>query len=161
MDRDTALDPTGITMATADVMSTAARAWRNLEDRERGDLAHAAGVIERTLSYLWPHIPPETARDVMCIAARDAAIAGTATIPAPLEDMTAECLLEMTAEWLAAHPGHQVVNDAPIGLPEVCPPLAFASSCAFDREEDAETLRTVAVLYAVAFAAQKNAGGEK
>ena len=141
-------DATSITRATTNLISTTRRTWLTLTANRRADPGHAVDVMLAVLSPLWPFTPPESARDALCIAARNAVNAGVTTVPDSIADATATFLLDMTAEWLAANPGDEVIG-APIGPPGN-PPLTFASSCAFDRDEDAETLGSLAVLCVLA-----------
>lgn len=142
--------PTGavITMHTTELIVTGRQTWHKLSANGGLAVVPAVDGIAAALRQLWPSIPPESARDALCIAARAAVVGGITEVPVRDPDFTASTMLELTAELLAADPGHQVTG-APIG-PRMNPPLAFASSCAFDREEDAETLHSLAVLCVLA-----------
>lgn len=153
MNRDSTPTPAAITIATAQLLVTARWAWHKLSANYGLTMATAVAPMAAALRQLWPSTPPESARDALCISARAAVIGGITKVPMQDPDFTASTLLELTAGWLAANPGHEVTG-APIGLPGN-PPLAFASSCAFDRDEDAETLRSLAVLCVLAEMAAK------
>jgi len=153
MNRDSAPDSAAITLATAELLAVARRTWRHLSANYGLAIGHAVDEMAAALGQLWPSIPPESARDALCHAARAAVLDGVTAVPMPDADFTASTLLEMTAEWLAANPGHEVTGP-PIGFPGN-PPLVFASSVAFDRDEDAETLYSLAVLCVLAEMAAK------
>ena len=148
MNRDSAPDSASITLATVELLAVARRTWHTLSANYGLAIGPAVDAMTAALGQLWPSIPPESARDALCSAARAAVTGGITTVPMRDADFTASTLLEMTAEWLAANPGHEVTG-APVGFP-ANPPLVFASSCAFDRDEDAETLRSLAVLCVLA-----------
>ena len=93
-------------------------------------------AVRRDIEPLWQWTNPETARDVMILAARRSWQSGVTSCPEDLADDSAETMLEFTATT----------------EPDVSPqdPWAFASSVAFDRDEDAETFQTVCVLLVLA-----------
>lgn len=151
MNRDSTPTPAAITMATTELFLVVRRTWHKLAANYGLTMATAVGPMAVALGEFWPSTPPESARDALCISARAAVIGGITKVPMQDADLTASTLLELTADWLAANPGHEVTG-APIGPPGN-PPLAFASSCAFDRDE--ETLRSLAVLCVLAEMAAK------
>jgi hypothetical protein len=140
--------PTGaaIALATAGMMVTARRLTARLPrlaDQTPESLAAAVAVVRAGLLAIWPDMPPEAVRDVMMGAAEAACEAGITGVPEDLAGMlpgldAAEGMLELTGEWIAE------------GKPEPTPPLMFASSVAFDRSEDAETLASLSVLLTLA-----------
>jgi hypothetical protein len=152
MDRDN--PPVGVTVAlqTAELLTLARRATMGLprlaEQTPEG-LRSAVQVMEIRLAEVWPHVVPETARDVMLAAARIACDARLRQVPEAIleafpntQTMTADAVLELTAEWVdAGEP------DPGAGF---TPPVAYASSAAFDRDEDEETLVSLAVLLTLA-----------
>jgi hypothetical protein len=114
------------------------------EDRQP---AAAVAAVRAWIGHVWLGIPPEAVRDAMCSAATTAWRAGVTTVPAASADQTAEWMLEMTGEWLGwLDDGHQA---AEIGA-RMPAPVAFASSVALDRDEDAATLTTLATLLVLA-----------
>jgi hypothetical protein len=89
---------------------------------------------------------------VMITAAQVAVEAGVAVVPDAAAAMFpgghvdgADGMLELTGEWIAA--GRPGPGSYPGGF---MPPFAFASSVAFDRDEDDQTLTSVSVLLTLA-----------
>lgn len=143
--------PTGaaIALATGELMVAARRTVTALP----ADAAPVAVVAEirSALGQFWPRVPPEAVRDVLISAAELAAELGVTQMPDDLSVELAERypgqldgadgMLELTAEWITA--------GKPTGPGGFTPPAAFASSVAFDRAEDEETLTSLAALLAV------------
>src|ERR1700740_2223514 len=148
MDRDTTPYPGAIALATGELMIAGKRAVEALAPGSGPAVAAAAVLV--AIRPLWHRVMPEAARDVMVAAAQLACQNGPAGRPAglveeygpgPLDAATG--MLEMTAEheaasWPEPQPGR------------TSPPLAFASTGAFDRDEDDATLTSLAALLAVA-----------
>ena len=138
MDRDTPPDGLAAALMFGELMAAGRRAAIAAPD----DLAEAAAAVQAALTLLWPHVVPEAARDVLTTCAQIAVSRGVTELPASVGNITAATVLELTAEWVAAgsrDPGARFT-----------PPVAYASSVAFDRDEDAETFAAVALLLAVA-----------
>jgi hypothetical protein len=106
------------------------------------DPVTAERAIREALAPLWPRVSPEATRDVLVTATELAQQHGARNLPDGLADQTAEWLLEMAAQ-------DDVPEAGAIGSVR-----AFASSVAFDRDEDVETFATVAVVLAVAFTSE-------
>lgn len=111
--------------------------------------ADAAAAVRAEVEPVWSHVVPEAARDVMIAAAQLAVGRGVAELPADVAErygaravVAAVDMIDLTREWVAAGEPR-----APGGFP---PPVALASSVAFDRDEDDWTLTSVAVLLALA-----------
>lgn len=152
MNRDTLPGPGSVALATGELMVTARRLTARLPrlaESSPEQLAAAVAVVRAGVLELWPQVMPEAARDVMLTCAETACEAGVREVPGAVADMLpgeldgAAGMLELTAEWIAA------------GRPEraaggFAPPYAFASSVAFDRDEDTETLASVSVLLTLA-----------
>ena len=138
MDRDTAPDGLVAALMFGELMAAGRRAAIAAPD----DLAEAAAAVQAALTPLWPRVVPEAARDVLTTCAQIAVSRGVTELPTSAGSITAATVLELTAEWVA------------VGSPDpgarFTPPVAYASSAAFDRDEDAETLAAVALLLAVA-----------
>jgi len=138
-----------VALATGELMVAARRTVAALP----ADAAPAAVVAEirSALGQLWPGVPPEAVRDVLISAAELAAELGVTQMPDDLSVELAERypgqldgadgMLELTAGWITA--------GKPTGPGGFTPPVAFASSVAFDRAEDEETLTSLAALLAV------------
>jgi hypothetical protein len=142
MDRDTPPD----SLVTALMFGELMAAGRRAAITAPGDLAAAAAAVQTAITPLWPQVTPEAARDVLVACALQAVARGIIDLPASIDDITAGAMLELTAGWVAAgSPGARFT-----------PPVAYASSAAFDRDEDAATLAAVSLLMAVAHPA---AGG--
>ena len=82
------------------------------------------------------------ARDVLVACAQVAVSRGITALPADIEDETAVSMLELTAA--------QPASGSPGTAGGSAPPVAYASSAAFDRDEDAATLSAIALLMALA-----------
>jgi hypothetical protein len=149
-----------IALATGELMVTARRLTARLPRLNASapsQVAAAVAVVRAGVAGIWPKIPPEAARDVMVTAAGMACAAGVTTVPGPITEMlpgelhAAGGMLALTAEWRAeTYPSdrHAGVPMRPgIAMP---PPLALASSVAFDRAEDRETCSSVSVLLTLA-----------
>ena len=142
MNRD--LPPAGpmVALTFAELMATGRR---TAIAQEPGLPAEAAAAVQAALTPLWPHVVPEAARDVLVTCAQIAVNCGITdltNLPAGVGSITAQTMLDLTAEWVAAgspDPGARPTQ-----------PAAYASSAAFDRDEDAETFAAVALLLAVA-----------
>jgi hypothetical protein len=106
------------------------------------DLAEAAAAVQAALTPMWPQVVPEAARDVLLACAQIAVGRGVTDLPSTVDNITAATMLKLTAGWVAA--------GGPDAGPRFTPPTAYASSAAFDRDEDAETFAAVALLLAVA-----------
>jgi hypothetical protein len=142
--------PTGadVASATADLFAAARRTVAALP--LGADQAAAVAAVRSALGQLWPKVMPEAVRDVMVSAAQLACEYGVTELPTavvgqytagPLDG--AAGMLELTGQWIAEG------RPAPAnGL--FTPPMAFASSVAFDRDEDEETLTSLAALLALA-----------
>ena len=139
MNRD--LPPAGpmVTLMFAEIMAAGRRA---AIAQEPGLPDEAAAAVQAALTPLWPHVVPEAARDVLVTCAQIAVNDGITRLPATVDSITARTMLELTAEWVAA--------GSPDPGARMTPPAAYASSAAFDRDEDAETFAAVALLMAVA-----------
>jgi hypothetical protein len=152
MDRDN--PPVGVTVAlqTGELLALAKKATAGLPrlaEQTPAGLQSAVHVMATRVAEVWPNVVPETARDVMLAAARIACDAGVRQVPEAIletlpnmQTMTADAVLQLTVEWVDAgepYPGAGFT-----------PPVAYASSAAFDREEDEETLVSLAVLLALA-----------
>jgi hypothetical protein len=151
--------PTGaeVALATGELMVRGRRevaAWPGVAANE---LPALVALVRNAVSELWPRVPPEAARDVMHAAAEMACEGGVRELPAEVAEVyaagdliAAADLLDLMAGWLGA------------GRPEPSPggftaPLALASSVAFDRAEDAETLTSLSVLLVLAHVAARDA----
>lgn len=137
MNRDDPPSGPVIALAMAEMMTAARRATS-----PGADPTAAVAAIRAELAPLWPRVPPESARDVLVMAAELAWQHGARSLPDGLADQTAEWLLEMTGQ-------DDVPEAGAIGSAR-----AFASSVAFDRDEDAETFATVAVVLAAALTSE-------
>ena len=138
MDRDTPPDGLVAALMFGELMAAGRRAAIAAPD----DLAEAAAAVQAALTPLWPRVVPEVARDVLTTCAQIAVSRGVTGLPASAGSITAATVLELTAGWVAAgNPGPGA---------RFTPPVAYASSVAFDRDEDAGTLAAVALLLAVA-----------
>jgi hypothetical protein len=82
------------------------------------------------------------ARDVLVACAQVAVSRGITALPADIEDETAVSMLELTAA--------QPASGSPGTAGGSAPPVAYASSAAFDRDENAATLSAIALLMALA-----------
>jgi hypothetical protein len=138
MDRDTPADNLVAALMFADIMAVGRRAAIAAPE----GLAGAAAAVQAALTPLWPRVVPEAARDVLTTCAQIAVGRGVTELPGAAGNITAATVLELTAEWAAA--------GSPDPGARFTPPVAYASSAAFDRAEDAETLAAVALLMAVA-----------
>jgi hypothetical protein len=138
MDRDTPADGLVAAVMFGELMAAGRRAAIAAPD----DLAEAAAAVRSALAPLWPRVVPEAARDVLTTCAQIAVSRGVTELPASAGSITAATVLELTAEWAAA--------GSPDPGARFTPPVAYASSVAFDRDEDAGTLAAVALLMAVA-----------
>ncbi len=138
MDRDTPADTLVAAVMFGELMAAGRRAAIAAPD----DLAEAAAAVQAALTPLWSRVVPEAARDVLTTCAQIAVSRGVTELPASAGSITAATVLELTAEWVAA--------GSPGPGARFTPPVAYASSAAFDRDEDAETLAAVALLLAVA-----------
>jgi hypothetical protein len=139
MERD--LPPTGpvAVLMFAELMATGRRAALT---QEPGLLDEAAAVVQVALTPLWSRVVPEAARDVLVTCAQIAVNDGITRLPDTIGNITARTMLELTAGWVAA--------GSPDPGARMTPPAAYASSAAFDRDEDEETFAAVALLLAVA-----------
>jgi hypothetical protein len=138
MDRDTPPDGLMAGLLFGELMAAGRRAAIAAPD----DLGEAAAAVQAALTPLWPRVVPEAARDMLTACAQVAVSRGVTELPASVGSITAATVLELTAEWVAA--------GSPDPGARFTPPVAYASSAAFDRDEDAETLAAVALLLAVA-----------
>jgi len=118
----------------AELMTLGKRAAATAPD----DLAAATVAVQDALAPFWSRVVPEAARDVLVTCGEIAAAHGYG-LPADVDDLTAETVLE-----LAAQHGDQ---PRPGGF---APHVAYASSAAFDRDEDPETFAAVCRLLALA-----------
>jgi hypothetical protein len=141
-----------VALQTGELMVAARQATAHLprltEQTPEG-LRSAVAAVRHVIEQAWPSVVPETARDVMVAAARMACDAGIWQVPEAIcealpgmQTMTADAVLELTAEWVDA--------GEPAPGAGFTPPVAYASSAAFDRDEDEETLVSVAVLLTLA-----------
>lgn len=138
MERDEQAAPAMAALMFAEVMVTGKRAAEAAGD----DLAAATAAVRAAITPMWPQLVPEVARDVLMTSARLTVARGVTELPAGTEDPTAATTLELTATWVAA------------GSPDPGgrggPPSAWASSVAFDRDEEPELLAAVCLLLALA-----------
>jgi hypothetical protein len=139
--RDPAPAP-AITLAAVAEMTIAARRAIIPGARPAG----ARQAILTALRPLWPDVPPEAAREMLVTMAERARACGVRTLPAGVADQTAGWLLELAGQQ----------GPGPAGMPAVA---GLASSVAFDRDEDTQTLTSLATLAAVAFLAEDRAPG--
>jgi hypothetical protein len=149
MNRDTMPTGAAIALATGELMVTARRLTARLPrlaDQTPEGIVSAAVVVRAGILELWPKVPPEAVRDVMASCAEAACEAGVTEIPEavaaafPGQLDGAEGMLEMThGQRSGEYPGRAVA-----------PPVAFASSVAFDRDEDEQTLASLSVLLTLA-----------
>jgi hypothetical protein len=160
MNRDDVPTGAAVALATGELMVTARRLTARLprlDESAPGQLAAAAAVVRAGVAEIWPKVPPEAARDVMVTSAEMACEAGVTTVPEPVAEMLpgeldgAEGMLTLTAEWRA----ETYPSDRRAGVPmgpgvSMPPPVAFASSVAFDRGEDRETLSSLSMLLTLA-----------
>ena len=139
MDRDTPPDGLVAALMFGELMAAGRRA---AIAQEPGLPDEAAAAVQSALTPLWPRVVPEAARDVLITCAQTAVNSGITKLPATVDSITARTMLELTAEWVAA--------GSPDPGARMTPAAAYASSAAFDRDEDAETFAAVALLMAVA-----------
>jgi hypothetical protein len=137
MNRDTVPSGAAVAVMFGELMVAGKRAAIGAPD-----LTAATAAVAAAIKPLWPHATPEAVRDVMMTCVELAHRNGT-TLPAGIEDTNVAGLLELAAGW------HAAGNPDPPQSP-AAPPVAFASSVAFDRDEDAETFGSVALLLALA-----------
>jgi hypothetical protein len=144
MNRDTLPSGADVALAFGELM---VRARRVIATEPAAPPATAAAAVRAAIGEIWPKVMPEAVRDAMLTAAEMAVGAGITTIPGEIDahyphtQFDAAVMLELTAEWIAE------------GSPRTggfTPPEAFASSVAFDREEDEQTLTSLAVLLTLA-----------
>jgi hypothetical protein len=138
MNRDLPPSEAVIALIFAEIMTVGRRAAIVASD----DLAEAAAAVQAALTPMWPQVVPEAARDVLTTCAQIAVSRGVTELPPTVGNITAATMLELTAGWVAA--------GSPGPGARFTPPVAYASSAAFDRSEDDETLAAVALLMAVA-----------
>jgi hypothetical protein len=150
VNRDAPVTTATVALATGKMMVAARRA----APPGPSDPAAAVTAIRAALAPLWPKVPPEAVRDVLATAAEGAAEAGITRIPESItsrypaygELIAAVTLLDMAGRWYrAGKPASQPGRPAPH--------QALASSVAFDRDEDDDTLTALAILLALAFTA--------
>jgi hypothetical protein len=139
MERDRLPSEPVITMLAVEVMIAGKRAATSAPP---GDLTAAVTAVRKVIAPMWPRFVPEGARDVLITCAQIAVDLGVTELPAGLDSITAADMLELTAEWVAA--------GSPAPRVKFTPPTAYASSSAFDRDEDAETFTAVCLLLAIA-----------
>jgi hypothetical protein len=140
MSTEARLPDSKVLLAVADLDMAACRAVTGLT---LTDPAAAVMAVRAALGSLWPHMTPEAARIALASAATMAWEAGAASIPEPVADPLAAAMLTATGEW---HRTRTVGLDTGAALP---PPLALASTAAYDRNQD-DTLTGLATLLAVA-----------
>lgn len=138
MDRDTPPDSLVAALMFGELMATGRRAAIAAPE----DLADAADAVQAALTPLWPQVVPEAARDVLITCAQIAVGHGVTGLPPGVDNITAATMLELTAGWVAA--------GSPAPAVRFTPPTAYASSAAFDRDEDELTFGAVALLLALA-----------
>ena len=138
MDRDTPPDGLVAALMFGELMAAGRRAAVAAPD----DLAAAVAAVHAAIAPLWPQVVPEAARDVLVACAQLAVTCGITELPAGIEDQTAAGMLELTAT--------QPASGSPETAGGFAPHVAYASSAAFDRDEDAATLAAIALLMAVA-----------
>lgn len=138
MKRDPVPSPAEVAIATAEIMTAARRATA-----PGADPVTAVASIRDALAPLWPNVPPEAVRDVLVVSGTAAYDHGLRGLPDGLDDQTAGWLMEMIVDCRTG----RLASPGPGGM---SPPVAFASSVAFDRSEDAETFETLAVVLALA-----------
>ena len=140
MNRDTAGAVTAA-LGFGELMAAGARAARATAGE---GLPAAIAAVREAVIPLWPQTVPEAARDVL-IACADLAVTRHQVFnidPALDPSVIVRTMLDFTAARAA---GTQ--PDRAGGFP---PPQAFASSVAFDRDDDAAVLKAVCVLLAIA-----------
>jgi hypothetical protein len=135
MDRDTPPDNRVAALMFGELMAAGKRA----ATAGPGGLAAAAAAVQAAITPLWPRVVPEAARDVLVACAELAVTRGVTALPAGIADETAAGILELAA-----------ASSSPALVGGFIPHVAYASSAAFDRDEDAATLSAVALLIAVA-----------
>lgn len=150
MERDEQAAPAMVALMFAEVMVTGKRAAEAAGD----DLAAATAAVRAAITPMWPQIVPEVARDVLMTSARLTVARGVTELPAGTEDPTAATMLELTATWVAA--GSPDPDGGRGG-----PPSAWASSVAFDRDEEPELLAAVCLLLAAAHPARPAVPGDE
>jgi hypothetical protein len=138
MDRDTPPDNLVAALMFGELMAAGRRAAITAP----AGLAAAAAAVQTAITPLWPQVVPEAARDVLVACAQLAVSRGITALPAGIEDETAAAMLELTAA--------QPASGSPGTAGGFAPPVAYASSAAFDRDEDAATLSALALLMALA-----------
>jgi hypothetical protein len=137
MGRDTPPEPLVAALMFGELMAAGRRAAVN----GPGDLAGAAATVRAVIPPLWPRVTPEAARDVLVACAELAVAQGVTGLPGESGDITAGDMLELAA-------GHAAAGSPPAG--GLAPHVAYASSAAFDREEDAAVLDSVCLLLVLA-----------
>src|SRR5260221_6215101 len=122
-----------------------------LPDSTPQQVAAAVAVVRAGIGQLWPQVPPEAVCAVLLAAAELAVVAGVSAVPqaaaagfAAGHLDGADGMLQLTGEWLAAGRPRR----RPRGV--FAPPFAFATSVAFDRDADDQTLTSLAVLLTLA-----------
>jgi hypothetical protein len=142
MDRDSPPDPVMTALMFGELMAVGRRA----AVYGPGDLAGAAAAVRAAVLPLWPRVSPEAVRDVLVSCAELAAAAGAGLPDDDADGVDARGMITArdTLELAAGH--------AAAGSPSkrFAPHVAYASSAAFDRDEDAATLDAVCVLIALA-----------
>ena len=106
----------------------------------RSAMVSAIAAVETPLRRLWLVLPPESVRDALGDAAGLAHRAGLAAAPDGVDDPGG-----LVAAVLA-------LADQPAAAGQPSPLRAWASSQAFDRDEDEVTFRLLVVLLALAYA---------
>jgi hypothetical protein len=141
MDRDS-VGVIVATLAFAELMAAGGRAARGTGD---GGLPAAVAAVRAAVVPLWPRTTPEAARDVL-LACADLAFTQHQVVAVP--GALGKCLI--ASEMLSLTAGHAAdKRPVPAGH-RFTPPEAYASSCAFDRDDDAAVLDAVCVLLALA-----------
>ena len=149
MNRDDMPTGAAVALAFGELMVTAKRLTAQLprlNESTPDQLADAVTAVRASIAGIWPNVLPEAARDVMVTATGMASHHGVRSLPEGLADETADWPLVMTGQD---------------GVPEagaIGSALAFASSVAFDRDEDDQTLTSVAVLLTLAHLALPRPG---
>lgn len=117
-----------------------------------GDLPAAIAAVRKAVNPMWATVIPEAARDVLIACAEVAADNGITSVPNGAgTDMIADTMLEMTASWIA--------DGRPSG--RFTPAAAYASSAAFDRDDDKATFAAVCLLLALAHPATATITGDE
>lgn len=115
---------------------------RAAQSAPSGDLAAAITAVRKAVTPMWAIVIPEAARDVLITCAELAVDSHDITrVPAEAgPDVIVDAMLELTASWIAdGRPSRRFT-----------PPAAYASSTAFDRDDDQAMFTAMCLLLALA-----------